>query len=95
MPGDSFYWRFTLAIQRVNTEGTWLVTLWYTNKQDYTRSLEAEEAAIYRDVQLKGILREGLRKKGALPYVHAMIALNINGTAHYYPLSWAFLQSLK
>jgi hypothetical protein len=92
MPGESLYWRYTLAIKLVNVEGWRFAT--YDETGAGTWNPRTEEPARLLDAQLEGILREGQHKKGALPYVQAMIALGITQTASYYPLSWAFLESL-
>ncbi|KAF1943925.1 hypothetical protein EJ02DRAFT_432874 [Clathrospora elynae] len=80
MQGESLYWRYTLALQMTKALGYFMANLEY----NFTplEKTKLEQAALVLDGQLERIFKEGLKKKGGLPFDQAWITLHANEKSH-------------
>jgi hypothetical protein len=98
MPGETLYWRYTIALKLVHTVVRWKLTE-ISCKRDDTNRLSKEAGVIsltFRplDTQFKGILKEGLMKKGGLPWDRTLCILETHNATYLYAASWKFLRGL-
>lgn len=98
MPGDTLYSRYTIAFKIIQTAVRWKFTgTTFTQNNVQTSSVSpAEITRLFRplDKQFKGILEEGLMRKGGLPWDQTLCFLETHGVERLYAVSWAWLRGL-
>ena len=98
MPGDTLYSRYTISFKIIQTAIRWNFTgTTFTQNSVHFSSISASEIThLFRplDTQFKGILEEGLMRKGGLPWVHALCFLETHGVERLYVASWGWPREL-
>jgi len=92
MPGDTLYSRYTIAFKLIQTAICWNFTgtTFTQNNVHISLILAAEITRLFRplDTQFKGILEEGLMRKGGLPWDQALCFLETHSVERLYAVSW-------
>ncbi|KAI4930283.1 hypothetical protein J4E85_004909 [Alternaria conjuncta] len=98
LPGDTLYSRYTIAFKIIQTAVRWKFTgTGFERNSVRTSSISpAEIRRLFRplDTQFKSILKEGLMRKGGLPWDQALCFLETHGVERLYAASWEWLREL-
>ena len=96
MPGETLYWRYTIALKLVHAAVRWKITDVDCEREISLVGFEETEEVTsdafgLLDRQFKSILEEPLMKEGDLPYGWTLCILETHGAVDLYGLSWRWL----